>query len=152
MEPVKAIFMRTAAVCRRNVVAAIALTVLILSCNYAFSQVIPASSVVFTSHSIDEYLITSTEDYLQLESSIKSVADKLHDAYQKYPNLSYEASYNGDQIIGFVVNGVKNSEDGNEIAYYLMQLELMGKVVETIDEKYLPSDSASSRVSKRDAQ
>lgn len=140
------------AVYRKNVLAAIAITVLILTGSNAFSQVIPASSVVFTSHSIDEYLITSTEDYVQLENSIKSVADKLHDAYQKYPNLSYEASYNGDQIIGFVVNGVKNREDGNEIAYYLMQLELMGKVVETIDEKYLPFDSATSRVSKRDAQ
>lgn len=135
-----------------KIVAAIAITVLLLTCNSAFSQVLPASSVVFTSHSIEEYSITSTEDYLQLESSIQAAADKLHDAYQKYPHLSYEPSYNGDQIIGFVVNGVKNREDGNEIAYYLMQLELMGQVVETIDEKYLPFDSASTRISKREAQ
>lgn len=136
---------------KRNVLVAIALTVLTIIGTNVFAQVLPATSSVVAGHAAADYSIDSSEDYLNLETAIKEIAGKVNEAYQKYPALTYEPAYNGEEIIGFVIGGVRNREEGNEIAYYLMQLEIMGNVVATVDEKFLPVTSASSRVSRKEA-
>jgi hypothetical protein len=141
-----------AAVVKRNVLVAVALTILMVISHTMFSQVLPAASSSIAGHGVESYSIDSSEDYLNLESAIREVAGKVSEAYQKYPGLTYEPAYNGEEIIGFVIGGVKNAEEGNEIAYYLMQLEIMGNVVATVDEKFLPVASASSRVSRKDSR
>jgi hypothetical protein len=111
----------------------------------------PAASVLLVNHDLTKYSINSTEDYLRIEDQISSLGESIGQAYKKHPNLSYTPVYNNDKIVAFMINGVKASEDADQIASNLMQLEILSGAVQSMDESYLPTtkDSKLSRVSKK---
>jgi hypothetical protein len=126
----------------------------ILSAIQVNAQLFPAGSVLLSNHSLSDYTISSTQDYVQLESSISTISAKLHDAFQNHPNLQYTPSLNDNEIIGFIVTGVNNSAEANEISYLLMQLEVLGDLARSADEKFLPvvNEIQSAHVSRKEAR
>ena len=56
--------------------------------------------------------------------------------------------------MGFTVAGVPQSAKADEISGYLMELEVLGNAVQTMDDSFLPASKnmrLSSRVSKKKA-
>jgi hypothetical protein len=57
--------------------------------------------------------------------------------------------------MGFTVTGVSQSVEADKISGFLVELELLGKAVNTMDAAYLPeskNEKLSSRVSKKQAE
>ena len=111
----------------------------------------PAASVLLVNHDLTKYSINSTEDYIRIEDQITTLGESLRVAYKKHPNLSYMPVYNGEQIVAFMINGVKESEDADQISNNLMQLEILADAVKSMDESYLPTikDTKLSKVSRK---
>ncbi len=111
----------------------------------------PAASVLLVNHDLTKYSINSTEDYIRIEDQITTLGESLRDAYKKHPNLSYMPVYNGEQIVAFMINGVKESEDADQISNNLMQLEILADAVKSMDESLLPTikDTKLSKVSRK---
>jgi hypothetical protein len=111
----------------------------------------PAASVLLVNHDLTKYSINSTEDYIRIEDQITTLGESLRDAYNKHPNVSYMPVYNGEQIVAFMINGVKGSEDADQISHNLMQLEILADAVKSMDESHLPTikDTNLSRVSRK---
>ena len=112
----------------------------------------PAASVVLINHDISKYSINSTDDYLRIEDQISVIGKRIGQAYKTHPNLSYTPVYNNDdQIVAFMINGVKDSKAADQISSDLMQLEILAGAVQSMDETLLPAtkDSKLSRVSKK---
>jgi hypothetical protein len=111
----------------------------------------PAASVLLVNHDLTKYSINSTEDYIRIEDQITTLGESLRDAYKKHPNLSYMPVYNGEQIVAFMINGVKESEDADQISNNLMQLEILADAVKSMDESHLPTikDTKLSKVSRK---
>ena len=118
------------------------------------AQLFPTASMLLSNHNVSDYTITSADDYTQLENSINTLSVKLHDAFVAHPNLQYTAATSNEEIVGYIITGVNNSAEANEISSILMQLEVLGDVARSTDEKYLPmiADASSTRVSKREAR
>ena len=109
-----------------------------------------------STHAVSQrYAIGSQEEYVQVVESIQDLAVKLYFAHQEYPQLMYSQVYNADgSIMGFNVTGVPKSTEADKIASLLLQLELLGNAVNTMDSAYLPeskNEKLSSRVSKKQA-
>jgi hypothetical protein len=117
------------------------------------AQVFPTTAVLLANHTVNDNTINSTDEYLQMEHSVSILSERLNASYQQYPNTQYTPVYDNDQMIGYVVTGVSNTKDANEISYMLMQLEVIGEMINNVDGKFLPvsANSQSGRVSKRDA-
>jgi hypothetical protein len=102
-----------------------------------------------------KYTINSESDYLVAVNSIQTLAGQLYDAHVKYPALAYTHVYNQDgSIMGFAVTGVPQSFEADKISLNLMELEMLGNAVNTMDVAYLPvskDDKLSSRISKKKA-
>lgn len=103
-----------------------------------------------------QYVISSQEDYALAVESIEELAVKLYYAHQKYPKLNYSQVYNNDgSLMGFMVTGVPQSGEADEISGFLVELELLGNAVNTMDAAYLPEstdEKLTSRVSKKQAE
>ena len=101
------------------------------------------------------YAIHSQEEYTLAVESINELAVKLYYAHQKYPKLTYTQVYNGDgSLMGFTVTGVPQSVEADKISGFLVQLEVLGSAVNTMDPAYLPeskNEKLTSRVSKKQA-
>jgi hypothetical protein len=104
---------------------------------------------------ITQYVIHSEEEYTLAVESINELAVKLYYAHQKYPKLSYAQVYNSDgSLMGFTVTGVPQSVEADKISGFLVQLEVLGSAVNTMDPAYLPeskNEKLTSRVSKKQA-
>lgn len=102
-----------------------------------------------------QYVIHSQEEYTLAVESINELAVKLYYAHQKYPKLAYDQVYNSDgSLMGFAVTGVAQSAEADKISGFLVQLEVLGKAVNTMDPAYLPeskNEKLTSRVSKKQA-
>ena len=102
-----------------------------------------------------QYVIHSQEEYALAVESINELAVKLYYAHQKYPKLTYSQVYNNDgSLMGFTVTGVPQSVEADKISGFLVQLEILGTAVNTMDAAYLPeskNEKLSSRVSKKQA-
>jgi hypothetical protein len=103
-----------------------------------------------------QYVINSQEDYALAVESIEELAVKLYYAHQTYPKLDYSQVYNNDgSLMGFTVTGVSQSGEADKISGFLVELELLGNAVNTMDAAYLPAsknEKLSSRVSKKQAE
>jgi hypothetical protein len=134
--------------------ASLIVVVALISGHKVSAQVFPTASMLLSNHNVSDYTITSAADYAQLENSINILSGKLHDAFIAHPNLQYTPSTDNDEIVGYIITGVNNSAEANEISYLLMELEVLGDVARSTDEKYLPviADASSARVSKREAR
>jgi hypothetical protein len=101
------------------------------------------------------YVINSQEEYALAVESIEELAVKLYYAHQKYPKLTYSQVYNNDgSLMGFTVTGVPQSVEADKISGFLVELELLGTAVNTMDAAYLPvskNEKLDSRVSKKQA-
>ena len=102
-----------------------------------------------------QYVINSQEEYAITVESINELAVKLYYAHQKYPKLTYTHVYNNDgSLMGFTVTGVPQSVEADKISTFLVQLEVLGNAINTMDAAYLPeskNEKLSSRVSKKQA-
>ena len=102
-----------------------------------------------------QYVIHSQEEYTLAVESINELAVKLYYAHQKYPKLTYAQVYNSDgSLMGFTVAGVPQSAEADKISGFLVQLEILGSAVNTMDPAYLPeskNEKLTSRVSKKQA-
>jgi hypothetical protein len=102
-----------------------------------------------------QYVIHSQEEYTLAVESINELAVKLYYAHQKYPKLTYTQVYDSDgSLMGFTVNGVPQSAEADKISSFLVQLEVLGTAVNTMDAVYLPeskNEKLTSRVSKKQA-
>lgn len=102
-----------------------------------------------------QYVINSQDEYTLAVESIQELAVKLYYAHQKYPKLMYSHIYNNDgSLMGFTVTGVPQSVEADKISGFLVELELLGKAVNTMDAAYLPevkNEKLTSRVSKKQA-
>lgn len=114
------------------------------------AQLATATSLV-SNHDIDHF-IGSTEEYVQVANTISALSSELRDAFILNPNLKYTATYNEEELIGFIVTGVKDSKEADAISLVLMQLEVLGGIANAADEKYFPIEATSSRVSRREAK
>ena len=69
--------------------------------------------------------------------------------------MTYAQVYNGDgSLMGFTVAGVPQSAEADKISGFLVQLEILGSAVNTMDPAYLPeskNEKLTSRVSKKQA-
>lgn len=135
-----------------NYLIAFAFTATIISGFNAHAQY-PAVSALLSNNTIENYSIGSTADYLYVEESINTLAAKIRDSFQKYPNLKYSPVYDNGEIIAFMINGVSKSSAADELSSYLMQLEVLGNAVRTMDEAYMPyaANKKLSRVSRKEA-
>lgn len=117
------------------------------------AQIFPTSAVLLANNTINSHTINSTEEYVQMEHSVGILSARLSQAYEQYPNMQYTPVFDNESTVGFIITGVSNTKEANEISYALMQLEAIGEMISNVDEKYLPSgsDSNSARVSKKDA-
>ena len=101
------------------------------------------------------YAISSQSDYLKAVSSINELASKLYRAHSKYPQLAYSHVYNSNgELMGFTVEGVSQSSVADEISGQLMELEVLGNAIHSMNDTYLPeskNSKLSSRVSKKRA-
>ena len=136
----------------KNLLLAVAFSVAIISGFTAHAQY-PAVSALLSNNAMGHYSINSTEDYLYVEQSINTLAAKIRDAYQKYPNVNYSPVYDNGEIIAFMINGVSKSSAADELSSNLMQLEVLGNAVRTMDVSYVPYASSKklSRVSRKEA-
>ncbi|HEX6222922.1 MAG TPA: hypothetical protein VFZ52_00840 [Chryseolinea sp.] len=109
-----------------------------------------------TSQPSSSYVISSQEEYALAVESIEELAVKLYYAHQKYPKLSYSQVYNNDgSLMGFTVSGVPQSTEADQISAFLVELEVLGKAVNTMDVALLPdskNEKLESRVSKKQAE
>lgn len=101
------------------------------------------------------YTIDSQTEYATVVNSINDLAGKLYQAHQAFPNLTYAHIYDASgALMGFTVAGVPQSAKADEISGYLMELEVLGNAVQTMDDSFLPASKnmrLSSRVSKKKA-
>lgn len=100
------------------------------------------------------YTINSQSEYQMAVSSIQDLASKLYSAHVKYPALAYSHVYNNDgSLMGFTVTGVPQSAEADKISSSLMELELLGKAINSMDLAYVPDskDKLSSKISKKKA-
>jgi len=136
----------------KNFLIAFAFGAAIISSFNAQAQY-PTVSALLSNNTMASYTINSTEDFLSIEQSINTLAAKLRDAHQKYPNLKYSPAYDNGEIIAFVITGVPQSSIADELSSYFMELEVLGNVVRTMDATYLPpiADNKLSRVSRKEA-
>ena len=134
----------------KNLLASLVAAVAVIGSFNAMAQY-PAASVLLINNDLTKYSINSTEEYVRIEDQISALGESIGQAYKKHPNLSYTPVYNDDKIVAFMINGVKDSEDADQISSNLMQLEILGAAVKSMDESYLPTikDSKLSRVSKK---
>ncbi len=112
----------------------------------------PTASVLL-SNNIEHFSINSQDDYVRVEQQINSVAAKLRDAHQKYPNLSYTPLFSDNELTGFIITGVSENHVADELSACLVQLDVLGKAVRAMDPSYLPNVDSNklSHVSKKDA-
>ncbi len=109
---------------------------------------------LFGQSTSNPYTVKSQSDYLVAVNSIQSLAGTLYDAHVKYPALAYTHVYNQDgSLMGFAVTGVSKSSEADKISSSLMELEMLGNAINSMDLAYLPSDDGklTSRVSKKRA-
>ncbi|RAV97789.1 hypothetical protein [Pseudochryseolinea flava] len=84
--------------------------------------------------------IKSQTDYKNVQASINAVSKKLYDYAQLYPAYSFTPQYNeAGKLIAMSVNGVSNEIDANRIANHLMELEMLGEAVRTMNIAHLPT-------------
>jgi hypothetical protein len=124
-----------------------------LAISYNVQAQFPAAAVMLVNNDMIKYSINSTEDYILVEEQITALGEKIRDAHKANPNLNYTPVFNNEEIIAFVVTGVKENSAADEISNNLMQLEVLADVVKSMDDSFLPTikDSKLSRVSKREA-
>jgi hypothetical protein len=136
----------------KNLLSALVVAAAVVGSFNAMAQY-PAASVLLVNHDLTKYSINSTEDYIRIEDQISVLGESIGQAYKNHPNLSYIPVYNGDQIVAFMINGVKDSKSADQISNDLMQLEILSDAVRSMDESLLPTikDSKLSRVSKKTA-
>jgi hypothetical protein len=76
----------------------------------------------------------------------------LRAAHEVYPNFKYVAAYDQGEITGYVITGVSDTEVANKLSSCLMQLQVLGDYVRTMNTAYLPvTEDKAARVSKREA-
>lgn len=105
-------------------------------------------------NSAARYSIHSQAEYQMAVESIQELANTLYNAHVKYPALAYSHVYNNDgSLMGFTITGVSQSKDADKISSSLMQLEMLGTAVNTMDLAYLPdsNDKLASRIGKKRA-
>ena len=119
----------------------------------AQAQLFPTASLLLSNHNLSDYTINSTEDFSRLEGSISMISHRISSAFESHPNLQYLPSYNENgEIAGFIITGVSNSTEANDISSMLMQLEVLAKIAQSADEKFYPADEMNAvRVSKKEA-
>ena len=124
-----------------------------LAISYNVHAQFPAAAVMLVNNDMTKYSVNSTEDYIRVEEQMTILGEKLRDAHKANPNLNYTPVFDNEQIVAFVINGVKENSAADEIANNLMQLEVLADVVKSMDDSFLPTlkDSKLSRVSKREA-
>ena len=135
----------------KNLLVAIAFGAAILSGLTVQAQY-PTASLLL-SNSMELHSINSTEDFLYIEQSIITLGAKLRDAHQKYPHLKYAPAYHEGEIIAFMITGVPETSVADQLSSDLVQLEVLGNTVRTMNEAYLPhiKNNRLYRVSKKDA-
>ncbi len=116
------------------------------------AQLTPAS--ILLSNNVDYPTINLSADYLLIEESISRLALKIKSAHQKYPGLQYAPAYSHGEIIGFMVSGVPESSFADKLASDLMQLDLLGQIVQNMDINYLPAiaEEKIRRVKRKQAR
>lgn len=136
----------------KNLLSALVVAAGVVGSFNAMAQ-FPAASMLLVNHDLTKYAINSTEDYVRIEDQIAILGESIGEAYKKHPNLSYIPVYNGEQIVAFMINGVKDSKSADEISNNLMQLEILAHAVRSMDESFLPTvmDTKLSRVSRKAA-
>ena len=134
----------------KNLLSALVIAAAVVGSFNAMAQY-PAASVLLVNHDLTKYSINSTEDYIRIEDQISVLGESIGEAHKSHPNLTYIPVYNGDQIVAFMINGVKDSKSADEISNNLMQLEILAEAVKSMDESHLPTikDSKLSKVSKK---
>ena len=114
-----------------------------------------AQEAKISNTSEQQYTINSEADYLTVVKSISDLSSSLYSAHQKYPSLTYAHVFDSNGILmGFTVTGVPQSSVADQISACLMELEALGKAVNTMNLDYLPeskNDKLTSRVSKKKA-
>lgn len=126
----------------------IAMFVVGLSMLNANGQVLPAA-VSLTGHDVT---VNSTAAYLELESSINELSERLHEAFVEHPNLQYRPAYGAEgEIIGYLVTGAGSAKEANAVAQILTELNILGEIVSSVDPQFLPA-AKNDRVAKREAR
>lgn len=112
----------------------------------------PAASALLSNH-IEHYSINSPDDYIRIEQKMNTIAAKLRDAHEQYPNLKYMPSFSNDLLTGFIITGVGDNAVANDLSVNLMLLAQLGDAVNKMDINFLPNiqNDKLSRVSKKKA-
>jgi hypothetical protein len=141
------------AIITKSIIATVVVASAFISEVNGQAQMFPTASLLLSNHNVSDYTINSTEDFSRLESSISMISERIASAFQSHPNLQYLPSYNENgEIAGFIVTGVSNSIEANNISSMLMQLEVLGNIAQSADERFYPSEEMNaSRVSKKEA-
>ena len=140
----------------KNVAARTLFGALILSLSLGVGMEVraqlPTASALVSHHDIHHF-INSVEEFVEVERTIDELSAQLHESYVNNPNLQFTASYDSDQLIGFVITGVKDSKEANRISLLLMELQSLGELACNTDLEFLPSSSdKTSRISKRQSR
>jgi len=93
----------------------------------------------FTVQAQSELLsIKSTQDYVQAEQLIESIANELYKAHQLYPAFAYDVDYKDNVLVAVTVSGIDNHTIANRIANQIIVLEDVGRAVSNMDMNLLP--------------
>ena len=82
--------------------------------------------------------IKSTQDYIQAEQLIESIANELYKAHQLYPGFKYNVDYKNNELVSVTVSGIDNHTIANRIANQIVVLEDVGRAVSNMDMSLLP--------------
>lgn len=114
----------------------------------AYAQ-LPTASALVSHHDVN-HLISSSEEFAQVEASIRELGTELHQLYVKYPNLQFTQTFDNNELAGYVITGVSNSKDADRVSFILMELQSLGELANNVDNQYLRQEQRNAgRVSKR---
>jgi hypothetical protein len=90
--------------------------------------------------------INSKDDYVHIKASINIVSQKLYHYAQQYPGYTFTPEYSeSGKILKVTVAGVSDKETASQISTYLLELEILGEMIRTMNGAHLPAGNESSK-------
>ena len=120
-----------------------------LTCAFESNAQLATASAIVSHHDVT-HMISSAEEFAQVEATIRDLGAELHTLYSKYPNVQFTATFENNEFAGYVITGVSNSKDADRISSILSELQSLGEMANNVDNKYLRAEHKNAgRVTKR---
>ena len=121
-------------------------------CAFESKAQLRTESAPISHHEIN-HIVSSSEEFAEVESSINALSVQLCKSFSNHPNLRFVPAIENDELIGFIITGVNDSKEADRISMILLELELLSEMAKNTDVKYLPvGNKNSGRVRKGESR